>query len=788
MTGESCFHCGNPCDSNPIRYNDKFFCCQGCKVVYDILQDNDLTTYYELSSSPGKRPDTAQTNFNYLDNKEIFEKLLDFQDESTSIITLYIPHIHCSSCIWVLENLHQLAPAVSATQVNFPKKELQVTFRHNELSLRALVELLARIGYEPYISLDDEQKKPVSINRTLWLKMGVAGFAFGNIMMLSFPEYFESDEYWLNQYTPLFRMLIFLTSLPVVFYAANDYIISAYKGLRKSILNIDVPIVLGIFVLFFKSTYEVFIKNEPGYFDSLAGFVFFLLLGRIFQQRTYQFLSFERDYKSYFPLAVTRILDNEQEESVLIKELKKNDRILIRHQELIPVDAVLSKGVGLIDYSFVTGESIPVSKMIGDKVYAGGKQVGGAVELVVVKTVSQSYLSQLWNNDVFKKDKVSDIKNLTDAISKRFTMIVLAIAFLAGIFWYFKDSTMVATVVTSVLIVACPCALALSAPFALGNMLRIYGRRKMYLKSAEVVENLAHIDTVIFDKTGTLTTQETEIYYEGKPMTPAELNGVKGLLHSSNHPLSRMLYTYLDTSKVDSIDEFEEVLGSGLQGRWKGVNIRLGSASFVGVEPTGSLKTQLYVAINNQVKGCYTFQSEYRKNLKDTFNALAKNYRIGVLSGDNEGSLGYLKTILPKETAFVFNQKPEDKLNYIKELQEKGLKVLMIGDGLNDAGALAQSDVGFAMAENVNVFSPASDGIIDAESFQKIPAMLNQAKRTLRIVKISFVLSLAYNLIGMGFALTGNLSPIVSAILMPLSSISIVIFVTLATYWIARKP
>jgi len=787
MTSESCFHCGNPCDATPIRYDDKVFCCQGCKLVYDILQDNDLNTYYDLTDAPGKRPESAQTNFDYLDNEQIAEELYDFRDDTTGIINLYIPHIHCSSCIWVLENLHQLAPAVIATQVNFPKKELRVTFKHEQMSLRDLVALLASIGYEPYISLENEQKKPASQDRQLWLKMGVAGFAFGNIMMLSFPEYFDADEYWLNQYTPLFRILIFLTSLPVVFYAANDYIISAYKGVRKSMLNIDVPIVIGIFVLFFKSTYEIFINDGPGYFDSLAGFVFFLLLGRIFQQRTYRFLSFERDYKSYFPLAVTRILDQQQEESVLIKELAVNDKILIRHHELIPVDAVLSQGEGLIDYSFVTGESIPVTKSIGDKLYAGGKQVGGAIELVVVKNVSQSYLSQLWNNDIFKRDKTSGIKNLTDAISKRFTIIILVIAVLAGWFWYYRDPSMVATVVTSVLIVACPCALALSAPFALGNMLRIFGRRKMYLKNTDVIENLAHIDTVIFDKTGTLTTQETAIQYEGTPLSSDELGAVRGVLYSSNHPLSRMLYAHLKSYPTTKIDQFEEVLGKGLIGQWQGIELRLGAAGFVGAKAAASLATQLFVAIAGEVKGKFTFESTYRTGLKATFETLSKTYKIGILSGDNTGAIPYLKKQLPKNTAFVFNQKPEDKLLYIKQLQGQGHKVLMVGDGLNDAGALAQSDVGFAMAENVNVFSPASDGIIDAASFTKIPTMLGYAKKTLGIVKVSFVLSLAYNLIGMGFALTGNLSPIVSAILMPLSSISIVIFVTLATYWVARK-
>ena len=781
MNKTTCFHCGDTC-SIVVSFNEKDFCCNGCKMVYEILNQNELTAYYEIEKNAGKKPEIVTGKYDYLDSPKIANSLLEFVNDDIQIINLYIPHIHCSSCIWVLENLNKLDVNIIISQVNFPKKTVRITYNFNDISLKKVVLLLSSIGYEPYISLDNSKLKTNKKDYTLLIKLAVAGFAFGNVMFLSFPEYFEVSGFWLDQYKPFFRFIMLIFSIPVILYSAQDYFISAYKGLKYKLLNIDVPIALGMLVLFFRSVYEITTNSGQGFLDSFCGLVFFLLLGKFFQQKTYSFLSFERDYKSYFPIAVTRLFDN-SEESVAIQEVKKGDRLLIRNEELIPVDCLLLKGEAMVDYSFVTGESNPVSKHLNDKLFAGGKQTSGAIEVEVLKSISQSYLTQLWSNDAFKINKEDQLETITNRVSKYFTIIILLITFFSALYWYFVDTSKIVNVITSVLIVACPCALALSAPFTLGNVLRIFGKQKMYLKNAKVIEALSRITTVVFDKTGTLTySRQSQVEYIGKEFSPQEERAVKSILRQSNHPLSRMIYDSFSDGTTEVVDQFVENIGSGISGKVKNIFVKIGSASFVNAISNVENETVVHVQVSGNNYGKFIIKNVYRSGVSEVFELLKMaKYKIIILSGDNEGEREKLESIAPAGTQLIFQKKPSEKLEFIKALQSQNENVLMIGDGLNDAGALAQGDVGIVISENVNVFSPACDAIIAAENFENIPDLLKHSKISNIIIVLSFIFSFSYNIVGLYFAVTGNLSPIIAAILMPLSSISIVVFVTIAT-------
>ncbi|MGH2664713.1 heavy metal translocating P-type ATPase [Flavobacterium sp.] len=789
MDTTNCFHCGlNIKPAEEILFDNRNFCCNGCKTVYEIFNSNGLSSYYDLEKSPGATPLTNSNKYDFLDNEKIAERLLQFNEGQTQIVSLHIPHIHCSSCIWILENLRKLQPEITSSQVNFHEKTVRITFDSENISLREIVALLCKIGYEPYISLEQYDAQKKKLDKSLTYKLGVAFFCFGNIMLLSFPEYFEMKEFWLDQYRGFFRTLIFILSLPSFFYSASGYYVAAYKSLKAKMLSIEIPIALGIVIMFVRSVVDIVFNYGPGFFDSLTGLIFFMLLGRSFQVKTYRFLSFERDYKSYFPVAVTRIKNDGTEENIPIYEVTTGNRLLIRNQELIPADGILLSKSAAIDYSFVTGESVPVNKISGDKIFAGGRLNGVFIEMEALQSVSQSYLTQLWSNEVFEKKATRKFESITDNVSRYFTPLLLLIALAGFGYWIFYDTNTAFNVFTAVLIVACPCALALTAPFTLGNVLRIYGRAKFYLKNTTVIEQLSKIDTIVFDKTGTITSGKlSDIMYQGEPFSNTHLSWIKNIIKASNHPLSRMLYDELPFAKAMEVESFEEINGQGIKAQIEGNFIRIGSAKFVGkIEEKKLIQTAVYISINEVVFGKYIFHNEYRPGLSDLFARLQKDYTIKVLSGDNDGERIILEQLLPKESELVFNQTPEQKLEFIHKLQQKGHFVMMIGDGLNDAGALAQSNVGIAISENVNVFSPACDAILDASVLGKLDRYLHLSKKAILTIKMSFTLSLLYNLVGLTFALTGNLLPLVAAIIMPLSTITIISFVTLMSNFYAH--
>jgi Cu+-exporting ATPase len=778
-----CYHCGDSCGVEPVKLDEKYFCCNGCKTVFEIINTTNLDNYYELESTPGIKPSfTNSDKYKFLDIEEIANGIFDFREGDTRKVRLFLPEIHCSSCIWLLENLHKLNNGVITSEVNFVKKEASITFNISVITFQELATLLDKIGYPPKFSGGNEDKQQ-STSKKMFYKLGVAGFCFSNIMLFSFPEYLNFDNSFL-EFRGFFSWLILGFSIPIILYAAKDYWVSAFKAIRAKTLNLDVPITLGIFVLYARSVYDIFNYNGPGYMDSFAGFVLFLLIGKLFQNKTYQALSFERDYKSYFPLAVTKVLDS-SEEIVPLNKIEVGDIILIKNEEIIPADAILKSEKARIDYSFVTGESKPIVKFKGEEIFAGGKQVGDAIELKILKKVEQSYLTQLWNQKAFDKEEEDkgSLKALTDRLSQVFIFIIIIIAFITGSVWYFIDPSNVINIVTAVLIVACPCALALSIPFTFGNALRAAGRNKLYLKNADAIEQMGRITDIVFDKTGTITTgNSSKQTFIGETLTEEQESAIHSIVRNSSHPLSVAIYNNLKSKfpKPIQVSEFQETPGQGIKGIVGSNELYIGSRSWVKVPKSDSLASEVHIKWNNQYLGFYKIENEYRKEFLSIINELAENYNLHVLSGDNNSELENLKKYFPNENQLLFNQQPIDKLEYIKQLKIKGSTVLMLGDGLNDAGAIKQSDVGLVISDDVYNFSPACDGILDARKLHQLPLFLNLGKFSITTLKMSYTFSLLYNLVGLSFAVFNYLTPLVAAILMPVSSISVVLLTTIS--------
>ena len=792
MVDVKCVHCGADCGEAPIVWEENYFCCHGCKLVYQILDKNQMGEYYEIRPMAGIRIETGKETkkFTFLDNKEIHDKLLSFTDGNTSSVRLFLPGIHCSSCIWLLEHLDSLNPGIVYSNVNFPKKEVHITYKNDMITLRQIAELLASIHYVPEITLDHlEEKKSSPSGRSLLIKIGVASFSFLNIMMYSFPEYLPGGDLLEQDFKHVFGWLSFILILPVVFYSATDYYLSAWKGLRFGVISIDLPITLGIIALFLQSSYEVFTGNGIGYMDSLAGLLFFLLIGKWYQGKTYQALSFERDYKSWFPVAVT-LLSAEKEEIIPIKDLRKGHRILVRNQELIPADAIIVEGKGNIDYSFVTGEAVPIPKKQGEFVFAGGRQTGSSIELLVEKEVEQSYLTQLWNQKSVKDDS-GTLNNVINNVSQYFTAIVLLIAFVSFFYWLRADGLNTAVYVfSSVLIIACPCALALTVPFTFGSTMRVFGRKGLYIKKADVIEQLYRTTTIVFDKTGTLTlNRSVEIDFHGKELTGNDLLLVRSVVRHSSHPLSSALNDHLNDIDYLVPEAYDEIPGMGITGLVNGRRVNIGSREFIAGDAESEMTAQsrVYVTIDGKKKGYFSIANSYRKGLHDVITKLGRSYELHLISGDNDAEQANLLKVFGPEACLHFNQSPTDKKAYVNKLKEQGKMVLMIGDGLNDAGALAESQAGISIADDIFSFSPACDAILESSRFGLLDRFLMFTKSSFNVIRASFMLSFFYNIIGLSFAVTAMLSPLVAAILMPLSSITVVAFATFTIRFLGSR-
>lgn len=780
-----CYHCGNDTSEN-LLINNTSFCCESCKIVFEFLHKHKLEKFYELNKYPGIIPDEKNIyQFNFLDTKKIKNKWADFENEYILSGRFFIPAIHCSSCIWLLENISNIFPSVIYSSVDINNRILNFTLKKKECKLSDFAYFINKLGYKPILNLEKFENKNNTNNRIFFYKISVAFFCFSNIMLLAFPEYFGSQgDLWLQEYQWVFRVIMFFLSIPIFTYSSIDFFYSAYTYLYHKYIHIDIPIALGILTLFLRSIYEVFLGIGPGYFDSLAGLVFFILLGRSFQIRTYRSFMFYKDYKSFYPIAVTR-LNASNEENIFLTEINKGDRLLIRNEEIIPTDSILIHGEALIDNSFITGESRLISKKNGDILYAGSRQKGGILEIEVIKTVEQSKLISLWSHKAFKKSGLY-LDTVINKCSYYFTICVLTIALLTSIYWYYFNKQHLFQSVCAVLIVACPCALAISTPFTLGNIINLFARKGFYIRDIHSIERMAKIDVLVFDKTGTLTERKGNRihFFKGRKIKNIHINALKVLFKNSKHPLSIGLYNYLSYNNqhfIKNIRKFKEFPGFGLEAIINNSLYKAGSAIYINLSklPIAN-STQVFVSKNGKFLGFFAFKHRYRPFLNSLFNNL-KDYKISILSGDNTSDRFSLKSFLPKSSDVCFYQTPKQKLNYIFELQQKGKKVMMFGDGLNDAGALKKSDVGVSIYDGNNFF-PECDVFIKAKELHNIYILLNFSNFGVKMVKLACFISVLYNIIGLYFAISSKLQPVVASILMPVSSISVVLFSSVFTW------
>ncbi len=774
------------------------FCCRGCESIFAILTAHDLRAFYTGDAAPGLSQqgagDRPPGRFAVLDDADVASRLIDFDNGRLARVTLSIPAIHCASCVWLLEQLWRFDPGVTRAEVDLMRRSVCVEFRPDTTSLRRIAEQVSALGYEPALTPGEGRTGVPSAARRLYLQLGVAGFAFGNIMLFSIPRYANGAPLE-GGFQRLFDVLNVLFALPVLLFSASDYFRTAWHAVRTRTMALEVPVALGLAVLFGRSIVDMGTGRGEGFMDSFAGLVFFLLIGRLFQQKVFDRVAFDRTFRSFLPLSVQ--VEHESGLSVRpIDQLRPGDRIVVRPQEVVPADAILLDERAEVDYTFITGEQTPVPSRFGGTVRAGGRVLDRAIRLRVLREPSHSQLARFWSNQVFAKPKTYWLVDVAARFGQWFTVGAVSLA-AAGFLAWWPDVSASMSVATAVLIIACPCALTLAAPITLGTAMGLLGTRGLYLKHAAVALDLSRVDTVVFDKTGTLTASAGRPAIEHDGLSRRVLMMVRRLAAESVHPASRAIAAGIaagpqpDTTASDTgaprAQSVREVLGQGLCGTVAGQFVAIGTASFIEAETGGRIAGPddvVYVAAGEE-RGWIRVAAAARPGIEDTAQALSIGHEICLLSGDHGGERDRWAPTFGRRMRF--RQSPDDKLAFIRDAKSAGRRVLMVGDGLNDAGALAAADVGIAVSDETACMAPACDAVISGDRLAALPAFLAYARRARHVIVACLVVSMVYNAVGLALALAGALTPLVAAIFMPVSSLTIIGMGSGLMRWSARR-
>jgi Cu+-exporting ATPase len=766
----TCLHCGDRCGADACRTDSGVFCCAGCEAVYSLLADRGLTRFYICDVRPGAsqrgadRRDPAR--FAVLDDPAVAARFVTSLANGTARVVFSVPGIHCGSCVWLLEKLWKFEAGIGRSEVDLLARTVRVDFEPERTSVRTVAERLASLGYEPLLDGERARAGVPTERRALYLKIGVAGFAFGNVMLFSIPRYLNGAPLD-PTFQRLFDVLNLAFTLPVLLYSASDYLRGAWRALIGRQVTLDIPITIGLIVLFGRSVVDIATSRSPGFLDSFAGLVFFLLIGRLFQQKAFDRIAFDRSIRSFLPLAA--YVEREGGATLTpIDRLVPGDVLRLRPHEIVPADAVLIDSRASLNNAFVTGEQDTVSLVAGERVQAGSQVVGRAARFRVEQGVSHTRLAHLWAHPVFDRPKVARLEQWSSSFGAWFTVTALGLAVAGAAAWW-PDARMSAEVATAVLIIACPCAFTLAAPIAVGTAMGVMGRAGLYLKHAAVASNLSRIDTVVLDKTGTLTTVQATASGGNRD---AAL--VRALAAHSVHPASRAVVG--ETVEEAVVEHVCEAPGGGISGTVDGHRVVLGSARYVSrvldreiADDAGAT----WFSVDGTEPQPVSVFARTRPGIDTAVRSLSRRFETWLVSGDHaRDGVASWRPLFGDRVRF--QQSPEDKLAFVTSLGARGRRTLMVGDGLNDAGALAAASVGIAVSDDTACLVPACDAVIDGRRIAVLPALIAYARRLPHVIALCFAVSVVYNVVGIGLALAGSLTPLASAVLMPVSSITIV--------------
>lgn len=800
-----CAHCGLPVPaSRVVAGADRLFCCAGCEAVWQIIHECSLDDFYRLKNEYGedrKQPaKVSGKSFDYLDDPDYLKRFSEPRTGGGVRVRFYLDGVHCIACSWLVEKVLMEKEGARYARLDLGRSILEVVIHPAEVRLSKIAQSLDRLGYTPHALWEGSgaaaQRKET---RRLLARLGIAAASSMNIMLLSVSQYAGDFTGIEEGYSALFRWVSLGLALPAVFYSAWPYYRGAWSGIRRGMLHMDLPISLGILASFTVSFAATLLNRGDVYYDSVTGLIALLLGGRLLLQRASRFAADASESLLSLSPRTARRLENGDAREILLAEVRVGDLFRVLPGETVPVDGELQSEHGWIKEAHLSGEPGSVHRQRGDILFAGSIVESSPLELkatAVGETTRLSRLAEIMRNASARR---APIESFLDRVAGWFVAAVLTLAAITAVSWFFIDPSRALWNTAALLVVVCPCALGLATPVALAVAMGRAARRGIFIKGQDGVERLASVSHVILDKTGTLTAGNLSIaeshYTSDLESTDRNdvLRSAAALEKFSGHVIATAFHGIATNDIV--IEDCRVLPGSGVEGKAGGERFCVGSESYIAERVAGLPDeltraaraaadrglTLVWIAKRQRAVAVLALGDPLRSDaLRAVVDLTAMGLSLELLSGDHSQAVRQIANELKIEN-YRGRVSPEQKLQRVEELTAKGIRAAMVGDGVNDAAALSRAHVGISAAGAAEVARDAADVFL---SVSREPAAISDAfrlsRRAMRVVRLNLFIAVVYNVIGAALAVTGNVSPLVAAILMPISSLTVLLIASRA--------
>ncbi len=790
MSNVKCTHCQLEFDESVMIKEEKnpnvYFCCNGCQGVYHLLKDDGLDSFYEkIGNSSIAPPLVIENDSSSFDMESFKQRYIKTTEDGFSSVDLVIEGIHCAACIWLNEKVLANTDGIVDATINFTNNKAKIIWDEDTIALSKVIDTIRSIGYNAYpYDRTEEDIKATKNKKDYFMRMAIAVFASMNIMMIDVAKYAGFFTGMKAETLHLVHIAEFIFATPVLFYSGWIFFRGAYFGLKNRIVNMDLLVSSGATLTYIYSLYVLFGGKGHSYFDSVAMIITFVLVGKYLEVIGKKNAVDTMDkIRSQVPHEAT-IVEEGVKKVVPLDAIEVGNIIEVKRGEKATVDGVLIGSSATFDESSLTGESLPIEKQVGDTVYSGTINSGKVIRYTATKNYANSTLSNIVNLLEDALASKPEIEDTTNELSKYFSVSILLLSMITFVGWYwfvgsFEEALIVAI---SVIVIACPCALALATPIASLIGISWAAEKGLLFKEAKFIETFSKADTVVLDKTGTITEGKLEVKKVTGEIKDEYLPLLYALSDGSTHPVSVAIKRYLEDNfeSIDTLElnNIEQVEGRGLKANYEkmillGGNARLMEEMNIGCTLETSY-TVYHFAIDNKVLISFELDDTLKEGIEELVSYLhGINVDIIMATGDNEKVASRMaKTV--GITTYKSELSPVEKADYILLLKEQGKKVIMVGDGINDALALSHADVSIAMGSGADVALAVSDVVILNSSLKAIEDSFVISRRTFKFIKQNLALSLLYNVITIPIAMAGYVIPLVAALSMSLSSLMVV--------------